>query len=179
MKLNVVLAVFLLAAGLAMYAGNVTAQMEKTKERIGVYDSRAIAVAFVGSESFSKWMSDLMVKLEKAKAAGDHERVAELEKEGKERQKLIHKQGFSTAPVDNILEQIKDRLPAVNEKAGVDLLVSKWDNEALEKHSSAERVDVTMALIDAIHPTERQRSSAIAIQKHEPIPLEKADKIKD
>lgn len=178
-RMHVVLVVSLLATGSATCAEDSAAQTEKIKEQIGVYDSRAIAVAFVGSESFNKWMSDLKAELQKAKAEGNEKRVAELRAEGATRQKLIHKQGFSTAAVDNILDQIKDRLPAIREKARVDLLVSKWDKETLAKHSSAERVDVTMVLVDAIHPNERQRNYAIAIQKHEPISLEKADKIKD
>ena len=108
----------------------------KTTERIGVYDSRAIVVAFAGSTTFNKWLSGLKAEHEKAKAAGDQKRVAELEAEGKERQKLMHKQGFSTAPVDNILEHIKGRLPAIKEKAGVGVLVSKWDKDTLAKHPS-------------------------------------------
>ena len=151
----------------------------ETKERIGVYDSRSIAVASAGSEVFNKWMSALREEHEKAKAAEDQKRVAEIEAEGAARQKLMHKQGFSTAPVDNILEQIKDRLPAIKQKAGVDVLVSKWDKDTLAKHSSAKRVDVTMELIDAFNPNERQRKSAIAIQKHKPIPLDQAENIRD
>jgi len=151
----------------------------RTRERIGVYDSRAIAVAFAGSEVFNKWMSALREEHEKAKAAGDQKRVAELEAEVAERQKSMHKQGFSTAPVDNILEQIKDRLPAIRQGAGVGVLVSKWDKDTLAKHSSAERVDVTMELIDAFNPNERQRKSAIEIQKHKPIPLNQAESIRD
>jgi len=88
-------------------------------------------------------------------------------------------QGFSTAPVDNILEHIKDRLPAVKQKAGVSVLVSKWDKKTLAKYPSAELVDVTPELIDAFDPNERQRKSAIAIQKHKPISLKQAENIKD
>ena len=88
-------------------------------------------------------------------------------------------QGFSTAPVDSILEQIKDLLPGIKEKAGVDLLVSKWDEETLALHPSAKRVDVTVQLIDAFSPSERQRKHAIEIQKHKPIPLDQAENIKD
>ena len=151
----------------------------KTKERIGVYDSRAIAVAFAGSEAFNKWMSGLKAQHKKAKAAGDQKRIAELEAQGAERQKLMHEQGFSTAPVDSILEQIKERLPTIKQKAGVSVLVSKWDTDELAKHRSAEFVDVTMELVDAFNPNERQRKSAIEIQKHKPIPLRLAEHIKD
>lgn len=46
-------------------------------------------------------------------------------------------------------------------------------------HKAAKAVDVTPALIDAFHPTERQRRSALEIQKHEPIPLGQAQMIDD
>ena len=36
-----------------------------------------------------------------------------------------------------------------------------------------------MALIDAFSPSERQRKSAIAIQEHKPISLERAERMKD
>ncbi len=59
------------------------------------------------------------------------------------------------------------------------MLVSKWDKETLAKHPSAELIDVTMHLVDAFNPNERQRKSAVEIQKHQPISLEEADKIDD
>ena len=160
-------------------AGESVRPRAKTKERIGVYDSRAIAVAYAGSKAFNAWMSALMAEYSRAKAAGDQKRVAELKAEGAERQKLMHKQGFSTAPVHNILKHIKDRLPAIKQRAGVGVLVSKWDKDTLAKHPCAELVDVTMELVDAFNPNERQRNSAIAIQKHKPIPLSHAENIKD
>jgi hypothetical protein len=91
----------------------------------------------------------------------------------------MHMQAFSTAPVDDILEHIKDSLPEIKQKAGVTTLVSKWDQEALARYPSAELVDVTMMLVDALHPNEQQRKHAIEIQKQAPIPLDEAEKIKD
>jgi hypothetical protein len=108
-------------AGLAQETGSTA------KTRVGIYDSRAVAVAFAGSAAFNRWLSNLKAEHEKAKASGDQKRVAELEAEGAARQRLLHMQGFSTAPVTNILDQIKDKLPAINEKAGVSMLLSKWD----------------------------------------------------
>jgi hypothetical protein len=150
-----------------------------TKARVGVYDSRAVAVAFAGSAAFNRWMGGLKAEHEKAKASGDQKRVAELEAEGAARQRLLHMQGFSTAQVTNILDQIKDKLPAITEKAGVKVLVSKWDRDGLARYKDAELVNVTMALVDALSPSERQRKSAIAIQEHKPISLERAKRIKD
>ena len=87
-------------AGLAQETGSTA------KTRVGIYDSRAVAVAFAGSAAFNRWLSNLKAEHEKAKASGDQKRVAELEAEGAARQRLLHMQGFSTAPVTNILDQI-------------------------------------------------------------------------
>ena len=155
----------------------------KTKERIGVYDSRAIAVAFIGSPVFKasegKKLAEMKTEYDKAKTEGNQKRVAELDAWGKAHQTLLHKQGFSTAPVDNILAQIKDRLPAIKQKAEVSVLVSKWDTKTLAKYPSAKRIDVTMELVDVFNPNERQRKSAVEVQKHKPISLEQAENIRD
>lgn len=95
------------------------------------------------------------------------------------RQRHLHMQGFSTAPATNILDQIKDKLPALKDKAGVRVLVSKWDKDGLARYKEAVLVDVTMALVDAFSPNERQRKSAIAIQEQKPISLDQAERIKD
>ena len=163
--------------------GEPAAKPAGAETRIGVYDSRAIAVAFVGSAAYrassGKQLADMKAEYDKAKAEGNQKRVAELEKQGKAQQVLLHKQGFSTAPVDDILKHIKDKMPEIAKAAGVGPIVSKWDKDALAKYKSAELVDVTMALVNAFRPNERQRKSAIDIQKHPPISLEEAEKIDD
>ena len=50
--------------------------------RIGVYDSRAIAIAWTGTPSFNAWMGPLAAEHERAKAAGDEKRAKELAAEG-------------------------------------------------------------------------------------------------
>ena len=154
-----------------------------TRPRVGVYDSRAIAIAFVRSEVYKatdgKALSELRAEYAKAKAEGDKNRMAELEVKGKAQQALLHKQGFSTAPVDGMLAHIEDQIPGIAKDAGVEAIVSKWDRDALAKYRNAELVDVTMALVDAFKPDDRQRKSATEIQKHPPISLKEAEKIDD
>lgn len=166
----------LLVPGLVLCACG-TAQSAKV--RIGVYDSRAVAIAWVGTKPFNEWMGSLQAEWQKAKDAGDQKRVEELEVEAEARQQLMHMQAFSTAPVDDILAYIEDSLPEIKQNAGVTMLISKWDEESLAKYPSAELVDVTMMLVDAFQPSEGQRKSAIEIQESEPIPLEEAEKIQD
>lgn len=151
---------------------------ETSVTRIGVYDSRSIAVAFIGSEiyqnsSIGKQHAALQAELMKAKAEGDDERFEKLCKQAEPQTTLLHQQGFSTAPVDDILEHITDRLPEIMKQAEVDRLISKWDTKTLAKHESSEREDVTILLIEAFKPNERQKAIAIGIQNHEPLPLEK------
>lgn len=145
--------------------------------RIGTYDSRSVAIAFVGSEVYKatagKKLADMMTEYKKAEAAGDTKRVEELKAWGEAQQALLHRQGFSTAPVDDILGYISEELPQIKKQANIDLLVSKWDTKALAKHKTAERVDVTMSLVAAFRPNEKQKKSAIEIQKHDPVPLKK------
>ena len=163
----------------------VAPQVGRSDERapVGVYDSRAIAIAFVGSEVYratdGKALADLKAEYDKAKAEGDRDRMAELEGKGKAQQALLHKQGFSTAPVDGMLAHIKDQMAGIAKAAGVKTIVSKWDKEALAQHKDARVVDVTMALVDAFKPNDRQRKSAIEIQEHPPISLKEAEEIDD
>jgi hypothetical protein len=151
----------------------------KGQERIGIYDSRAIAVAFAGSPAHEKQLRQLMAAHKKAKEAGDLETVAKLEAEGKAQQVKAHQQAFSVAPVDDLLLHITNALPEILRTAGVIAIKSKWDEAGLKKHPGAETVDLTMRLVDAFQPNERQRKSALEIQTHKPIPLEQAERIKD
>lgn len=149
-----------------------TAQSAVAPERIGVYDSRAIAVAFAGSPAHQKQLQLLKAEHKKAKEMGDQAKVAQLEAEGKAMQDKAHKQAFSTMPVDDILEHITSQVSQVMQSQRLSAIVSKWQAEELKKYSGAEQVDVTMFLVDVLSPTDRQRNYAIEIQKHKPVPLE-------
>lgn len=160
-----------LAALLNTQAGGLEQEASNTPVRIGVYDSRAIAVAAVGSAYYTDHIKPLEDAFRKAKAEGNEELIQELEPEVWARRKQTHRQGFSTAPVDEILEYIQDDLPKIAAKAGVGPIISKWDGEALAKYTSEEQVDVTMLLVEAFKPKEKSLQSAIEVQKHPPVPM--------
>lgn len=141
------------------------------KVRLGVYDSRAIAVAAIGSEYYTHHIKPLEDAFRKAKADGNEKLIRELEPKVWARRKQTHRQGFSTAPVDDILEYIKDDLPKIATRAGVGPIISKWDKEALARHKAAERVDITMLLVEAFKPREKSLKWAIEIQKKPPVPM--------
>lgn len=139
-------------------------------ERIGVYDSRAVAIAFAGSPLQAEEMRALKSRHAAAHAAGNAAEVARLEAEGAARQKRLHAQGFGTAPVDDLLAYVAPQLPGVRERAGVSTLISKWDEAALAAHAQAVRIDVTWALVEAFAPSERARRHAREIVALPPQP---------
>lgn len=150
------------------------------KVRVGVYDSRAVLMAFVDSDawknSIGKELAENRAAYDKAKAKGDKKRPAELDAWGNAVQVRLHRQSFGTVPVDDILKHIEDKLPQIAKAAGVGPIVSRWDTTKLAKYKSAEQVDITMALVDAFRPTKEQRQKAIDIQKQKPSFQEEASR---
>jgi hypothetical protein len=154
-----------------------------SKVRVGTFDSRALAMAYYRSDAFRRHMEGLRAEYEKAKEAGDEKRVKELEVESSSptwpdsgwppspaQQELIHKQGFSTWPVDNILEKIKGKIPEISKQADVEVIVSKWD--VVYQRSDIEFVDVTDLMVKPFNPDEATLKIIKGIQKQDPVPLE-------
>ena len=79
--------------------------------------------------------------------------------------------------MENILEHVQHKLPEIARKASVGPIVSKWDKDTLAGYKRAERVDITMLLVMALNPSERQLKIAQDIHKHKPIPLGKLEKM--
>ena len=141
-----------------------------TTFRIGLFDSRAVSIAYGNSELFSQHLSSLTVAHNEAKGAGNEERVKEIEAKLKALQHLSHQQAFSTASVANILEKIKDALPAIAEEAGVSIIVSKW--EVAHREPSLEVVDVTSHLVKQFNPGEQALKWIEDGRNQAPIPIE-------
>lgn len=146
------------------------AQMPVGELRVGVYDSRAIAVAYAGSSEFAATLKQAKADYQTAKQANDEKRMAEIRNRMKLQQRRMHEQGFSTGSVASIMDSIKDSLPAVAKSAGVDLIVSKW--EVNYQSSPVKTVDVTDKLVALFHPNERSAKWAKEIQQKPPIPIE-------
>ena len=145
-------------------------------ERVGVYDSRAIAIAWAGTEPFITELKDLRTRHQEATSAGDTELAEKLSAEGMARQEQMHFQGFSTAPVDDILARFSEPIAAAMEEAGVTVIVSEWDKDGLARYPDAKTVDVTMVLVLAMNPNERQLGFVKQIGDKPPIPMEELKK---
>lgn len=159
------------AIALCVLAGPTTfAQSKENTLRIGVYDSRAIAIAYCNSTEFRKSLDAVTADYQKAKSVKDDKRIKEIETQMKAGQRRLHEQGFSTGSVANIVAKIKDSLPAVAKKAGVDLIVSKW--EVSYQSPGVKLVDVTGDLVALFHVSEKGLGWIKDIPNHAPLPIE-------
>jgi Skp family chaperone for outer membrane proteins len=118
-------------------------------------------------------MKEKMLEHEKAKKAGDTEKVKQLEKWGQAQQDKLHKQGFGTASIKSLLEHIKRDIPKVAKEAGVDIIVSKW--ELVYQAKDAEFVDVTELIIRGYKPPERALKSIRSLKDWKPISEKKLE----
>ncbi len=145
-------------------------QSKENTLRIGVYDSRAIAVAYGNSEEFRKSLDAVTADFKKAKAAKDDKRVKEIEAQMQARQRRAHEQGFSTGSVADIMAKIKDSLPGVAKKAGVDVILSKW--EVNYQSPEVKVVDVTDDLVALFHVSAKGLEWVKQIKTKPPVPIE-------
>ena len=141
-----------------------------SSERIGTFDSRAIAIAFYGSAEFRDSFRDLWTEFEEAKASGDWWRVKELEAYGPAMQHRMHQQGFSTGSVVEIMEKISDALPEIARGAGVSVIVSKW--EVTYESSAADLVDLTPQLVALFDPSEETLRGVESLKTVTPVPMD-------
>ena len=112
-------------------------------ERVGVFHSPSVVVAYYRSELWLRQVRQRREALEEAKRAGDRRKAAELDRWGRDAQKLAHRQLAGKAPIDNIWQELQPFLPEVAARAGASRVV-------LEPPPGTEAVDVTEHLLDAL-----------------------------
>lgn len=164
----VVMAVFSSIQGLS-------AAEKKKQLRVGVYDSRGIAIAYANSEYWNKILKEKQAALEQAKKEGNTEKVKEIEAWGPAHQAAMHLQGFGTAPVHECFEPVKDKIADVAKQAGVDVIVSKWECDYMAPES--EVVDVTLELAKLFNPQEKAYQWIDQLKDHAPIRAEDIEKL--
>ena len=141
--------------------------------QVGVYDSRSVAIAFIRSDVYKKtdglMLKQWMDEYKTAKSENNKQKMEDLKSKAESLQEKNHQQGFGTASVDDILIHIPEQISVIKQQNKVQLLISKWDSESLEKYKTAKKIDVTSSLIEAFGPTDKQRECALGIQKFKPI----------
>lgn len=136
--------------------------------RVGTYDSRAVAIAYVRSEASAAKLRELLHERAEAEKNGQAKRIKELNARGEALQLRRHLQGFSNAPIDDILDTIRNELPAIAAKRNVKIITRE-----LDYHDPAvERIDVTDDLVQLFKPDDQTRKMLDDLRKRKPEPIE-------
>ena len=150
-------------------SGPADANEPASVERVGTYDSRAVALAYGRSKRADCMLAkvDAIKKAhDKAQKEGDTDRMKALTTEATSLQKEIHLQVFSGAPIDDILALIQKDLPAIAKKAKVDLIV----HEVQKSRPGVEIVDVTLQMCAPFTPDAETTRMIRELMKQAPVP---------
>ncbi len=141
--------------------------------RFGVYDPRAVAVAYGRSQAFRRQLNEKQKEMEIAKAAQDQDKIKELQAWGQDGQMRLHLQAFAGAPVDDILAQVKDQLPKVADAANVQVISLPPDYT----NPDVEIVDITDDLVKLWSPDARALKIIADLRRTAPLPIEQIAKM--
>lgn len=139
-----------------------------TPDRVGVYDSRAVAYAHFWSASECRIRDAIMAEGKAAKAAGDTERVRALGTQMAAAQERSHQQVFGTAPANEAMAALQEKLPTIQRELGVRRLVSKWDDSALREVPRSQRIDVTDRLVQEFGLEPKRMKTLEELKKSKP-----------
>jgi hypothetical protein len=136
--------------------------------RIGTYDSRAVTLAFLRSDAYAAYMKNVKNMHDEAELRGDTRRAAELNKYGESQQIRRHLQGFSTAPVEDILDTVRDQLPALAERMSISVITREADHH----DASIELIDITDELVKLFDPDAKTLKLIADLREQKAVPIE-------
>jgi hypothetical protein len=137
--------------------------------RIGTYDSRAVAIAYGCSDALQEYASKAKKVLDHCVEIGDTRRAQELNDLRELLQIRLKLQTISTAPINDILETVREKLPQVAQQHDVVLIARAAD---YQDDATVELVDVTDALVALFEPDAAALRRIEEFCKHDPVPIE-------
>lgn len=157
----------LILLGLFISSGNKT--NAQTKVRIGVFDSRAVAIVFYQSKfsNVKENFGALHTKMKEAKEKDDKDAIKKIEREATLRQAMMHQQGFGNGSINGITETVKDKMAELAKTENLSAIVSKW--ELVFSGADIELVDVTAQVVDFFEPDEKMKEIIKEVKQSEPI----------
>lgn len=124
--------------------------------RIGIFDSRGVALAY-GRSSRPDCMLAQVAKLTEANAkadtAGDEAKIKQLAAQAVVIQEKIHDQVFDGGVIDEILAMLEDDMPSIAKAAKVDLIIGM----VLHKNPGVELIDITYHMCTPFEPDDKTR----------------------
>jgi len=141
----------------------------QTKIKVGVYDSRAVMLAYFNSgynKSLMQTLKELNVKKQKAKQDNDTVAMKRLNFEGPTRQAILHEKIFGTGSVRNEVIEIKAKIDSLAKAENIDIVVSKWELNYV--NPNFETVDITEQITSLFKPDQRFGKMLKELLKTEP-----------
>ena len=155
---------------LSFISSTISPQQVNEKIRIGIFDSRCVALVYGRSGLFLTYMENLRKELDNAKQEENGERVKELESILPTNQLIIKQQVFSTGSIKNIIEKIEDKITEIAVDNNLSFIISKW--EIVYDDQSFELVDITDQLVELFNPDEQTLKILENVKSTEPAPIE-------
>jgi hypothetical protein len=157
-----------------IFAGSVInpaiSQKDPLKVKIGTYDSRVITLSYSRSAFFKQYLGKLNTVADSAKKVNDTVKYREANVQMMSYQHLLHLRVFGTGSVGSVMDLVADQLPGLAKKAGVSMILSKW--EINYQQADVEIVDLTDEIAQLFKPAENIKKITGDITKQTPIPLE-------
>ena len=157
------LMLFVLIAVLCLSAINVTV----AKDKIGVYDSRMIAVWYFNTPEYQKSIKDMRDSAAAAKKNNDTEKIKYYDEIGILTQRVLHDKGFGRGSVAEILEKKKAELAELAKNEKLIAIVSKW--EVNYSSTDVELVDVTLKLLELLKAPENIKNFYDSMKVQPPV----------
>ena len=141
----------------------------QTKIRVGVFDSRAVSIAYYQSKfsNVQQAFGTLHTRMKEAKEKEDKKAIASIEREATLRQAMMHEQGFGRGSINNVTETVKDKMVQLAKDENLSAIVSKW--ELVFSGADVVTVEVTEKIVDFFEPNEKIKSMMKEIMGSEPI----------
>lgn len=142
-------------------------QSAKSQTRIGVYDSRMIAVWYYNSSDYRNSLKSLYEEMKTAKEAKNESKIKELEALGELYQRIAHDKTFGKGSTAEILESKSEIFKQLAEQNKLSTILSKW--ELNYNDPSFELVDITLSLMDKLGADEKIKNYYKDMKANPPI----------
>jgi Skp family chaperone for outer membrane proteins len=139
----------------------------QTKQRIGIFDSRSVAIVYANSKFFKSPYPEIKKRMEAAKEKNDTKEIAKIEYEAKLHQAILHDQGFGKGSVNTITDLYKDKIAAIAKAENLSAVVSKW--EVVYSNPDIELIDITDKIAAFFEPSDKMKETIKEVPQHEPV----------
>lgn len=139
----------------------------QTKQRIGIFDSRSVAIVYANSKFYKSPYPEIKKRMDAAKEKNDTKEIAKIEYEAKLHQAILHDQGFGKGSVNTITDSYRDKIAEIAKAENLSAIVSKW--EVVYSNPDIELIDVTEKIAAFFEPSDKIKEMIKEVPQHEPV----------